>query len=68
MKEEDKKFTVFEIGGKHYECNRLSFGVTNTVPAFHTIIDNFVNRNKLGRTYSLFHDILFGGPSDKEHD
>ena len=50
MNEEDKKFTVFEIGGKLYDCNRLFLGVTNTVPAFHTIIDIFVNRNKLEMT------------------
>ena len=47
LKKEDRQFAAFEVLGKLYKTNGLPFGITNAIPAFQRIIDNFVDQNKL---------------------
>ena len=67
MKEEDKQFTAFEFW-KLYEFNCLPFGLTNTLSAFQGILEKFVDRKKLQRTYLYSDDELFSEQFKEEHD
>ena len=68
MKKEDEQFAAFEIEVKFYEFNRLPFEVTIKVPAFHKIIDYFVNQNKLEWAYPYLYNEKIGGKTKEDHD
>ena len=68
LKEEKKQIAPFEVGGKFYEFNRLSFWVIKALTSFQTIIDNSVDRNRLKRTYSYLYDGTIGAQSKEGQD
>ena len=68
LKDFDKKFAAFAAGGKLYQFIRLPFGITNAVPIFQRIMDDFVSRNKLQDAMSYLDDVQIGGKTKKEHD
>ena len=68
IREEDRKFTAFQARGKLYQFTRIPFGVTNAVPAFQRIMDNFIERNHLKGTEPFLDDIYVGGRTLAEHD
>ena len=51
IRNEDRKYTAFKVGGKLYQFTRVPFGVTNGVSAFQRSIDNIIE-NKNCRIHS----------------
>ena len=68
LKEEERHYTAFEAGGKLYQYKRLPFGVTNGVSVFQRIIDEFISRNNLKKTYAYLDDLTVTGSTLQEHD
>ena len=68
IKDGDRKFTAFAVGGRLYQFTRLPFGLTNAVPAFQRKIDDFVDRNQLCCAFPFLDDVIIGGKTREEHD
>ena len=68
IREEDKKFTAFEANGGLYQLKRMPFGVTNGVPCFQRIMDEFVKDERLDGTHPFMDDIVVAGFTKEEHD
>lgn len=68
IKLEDRPFTAFQAGGGLYQFSRLAFGLTNAVPAFQRIMDEFVRNNGLKKTFPYLDDITICGTTREEHD
>ena len=68
IREEDKKFTAFEANGGLYQFKRMPFGVTNGVPCFQRIMDEFVKDEQLDGTHPFMDDIVVAGFTKEEHD
>ena len=57
IKEEDIKFTAFEVDGQLWEFTRIPFGVTNGVSAFKRTIDKVILREKLQDTFAFMDNV-----------
>jgi len=68
LKTKDFQLTAFEASGRLYEFKRLPFGCTNAVPIFQRTINDFIEKNRLARTYAYLDDIIIGGRTQEEHD
>lgn len=68
LKEEERYYTAFEASGRLFQYKRLPFGVTNGVSAFQRIIDEFISRNNLNKTYAYLDDLTVTGSTLEEHD
>ena len=68
IKLEDRPLTAFQAGGGLYQFRRLAFGLTNAVPAFQRIMDEFVQDYKLKKTFPYLDDITICGTTKEEHD
>ena len=64
----DRRFTAFEAGGKLWELARISFGVTNGVPAFQREMDKMVADEGLSVTFPYLDNITVAGRTQEEHD
>ena len=67
IKEEDRKYTAFEIDGKLYQFTRLPFGVTNGVSAFQTSIHHIIEVEKLDDTFAYIDNLTVCGRTLDEH-
>ena len=68
LKVKDQQFTAIEVEGKLDQFSRLSFGLTNAVPAIQKLIDSFDEQNKLKKTFPYLDDGIIGGRSKEEHN
>ena len=68
IKEEDRKYTAFEIDGKLYQFTRLPFGITNGVSAFQRSIDNIIEIKNLDDTFIYVDNLTVCGRTVEEHD
>ena len=68
IKLEDRPFSAFQAGGGLYQFRRLAFGLTNAVPAFQRIMEEFVQNYKLKKTFPYLDDITICGTTKEEHD
>ena len=68
VKEEDRKYTAFEIDGKLYLFTRLPFGVTNGVSAFQRSIDHIIEVEKLDETFAYVDNLTVCGRTLDEHN
>ena len=68
IKEEDRKYTAFEVDGQLWEFTRIPFGVTNGVSAFQRTIDKLIKVEKLKDTFTFVDNITICGKTKQEHD
>ena len=68
IRNKDRKFTAFEVGGRLYQFTRVSFGVTNGVSAFQRSIDNIIENEKLSDTFVYVDNVTICGKTQGEHD
>ena len=68
MKEEDHKYTVFEIDGKFYQFTFLPFGIANGVSAFQRSIDNIIEIKNLDDTFIYVDNLTVCGRTLEEHN
>ena len=57
IREEDIKFTAFEVDGELWEFTRVPFGVTNGVSGFQRTIDKAVRDQELQDTFSYVDNV-----------
>ena len=68
IKSEDRLYTAFEAEGNLYQFCCLAFSLTNVVPAFQRIVDNFVRDYGLKKTFLYLDDITICGATKEEHE
>ena len=68
LKQYDRKYTAFEAKGQLFEFKRLSFGVTNGVPAFQRAINEIVIEENLTDIFPYLDNVIIGGETEKQHD
>lgn len=68
IKEEDRKYTAFEIDGKLYQFTRLPFGVTNGVSCFQRTIDKIIEDEHLTDTFAYLDNVTICGRTLVEHN
>ena len=68
IKEEDCKYTAFEVDGQLWEFTRIPFGVTNGVSAFQRTIDKVIKMEKLLDTFVFVDNVTVCGRTKEEHD
>ena len=66
--EADRPYTAFEADGRLYQFKRLSFGLTNGVPVFQRVMDEFIAKNNLEDTWAYLDNIILAGMDQEEHD
>ena len=64
----DYSITAFEANGTLYEFKRLPFGITNAVPIFQRVMNDFIKQYELLNTYAYLDDIIIAGSSREEHN
>ena len=65
---EDRHYTAFEAAGGLYQFTRIPMGVTNGVPAFQRIMNNFISEKSLKATVAYVDDVTICGKTQEEHD
>ena len=68
IKEEDIKFTAFEVDGQLWEFTRIPFGVTNGVSAFQRTIDKVILGENLQDTFAFMDNVTVCGRTKEEFD
>ena len=66
IKEEDIKFTAFEVDGQLWEFTRIPFGVTNGVSAFQRTIDKVIQVEQLQDTFAFVDNVTVCGMTKEE--
>ena len=66
IKEEDSKYTAFEVDGQLWEFTRIPFGVTNGVSAFQRTIDKVIEVEKLHDTFAFVDNVTVCGMTKEE--
>ena len=66
IKEEDMKYTAFEVDGQLWEFTRIPFGVTNGVSAFQRTIDKVIETEQLQDTFAFVDNVTIGGNTKEE--
>ena len=61
----DRAFSAFKAGGKPWEFTRISFRVTNGVPAFQREMDKMVEIEGLKDTFPYLDNITVAGRTQK---
>ena len=65
IKPEDRPCTAFEAEGNLYRFCRLAFGLTNVVPTFQRITDDFMD---LRRRFHIWMTSRSAEPTKEEHE
>ena len=66
---DDIPYTAFQVGNELYEWLVMPFGITNAVPIFQRISNDFVDKNNLqGYVFPYLDDWAVGGNTPEEHD
>ena len=68
IKEEDRKYTAFEVDGQLWEFTVIPFGVTNGVSAFQRTIDKVIKEEGLTDTFAFVDNLTVCGRTKEEHD
>ena len=68
IKEEDCKYTAFEVDGQLWEFTRILFGVTNSVSAFQRTIDKVIETEELTGTFAFVDNITVCERTKEDHD
>ena len=68
LRQEDRPYTAFEVNGRLFQFTRMPFGITNAVPTFQRIMDQFIESNQLCNTFAYLDDIIICGQTQEEHD
>ena len=68
LREEDKKFTAFEVNGCLYQFRRMPFGVTNGVATFQRIMNDFITSEGLLDTFAYLDNVAICGKNQAHHD
>ena len=68
IKEEDMKYTAFEVDGQLWEFTRIPFGVTNGVSAFQRTIDKVIETEQLQDTFAFVDNVTICGMTKEELD
>jgi hypothetical protein len=66
IKEEDIKYTAFEVDGQLWEFTRISFGVTNGVSAFQRTVDKVIEVEELQDTFAFVDNVTVCGMTKEE--
>ena len=66
IKEEDIKYTAFEVDGQLWEFTRIPFGVTNGVSAFQRTIDKVIKVEELQDTFAFVDNVTVCGMTKEE--
>ena len=66
IKEEDMKYTAFEVDGQLWEFTRIPFGVTNGVSAFQRTIDKVIETEQLQDTFAFVDNVTVCGTTQEE--
>ena len=66
IREEDCKFTAFEVDGELWEFTVIPFGVTNGVSAFQRTIDKVIKREGLKDTFAFIDNLTVCGNTKEE--
>ena len=61
IREEDRKYTAFEVDGRLYQFTPLPFGVTNGVSAFQRTINKIIEEENLLQTFAFVDNVTIGG-------
>ena len=68
IREEDCKYTAFEVDGQLWEFTRIPFGVTNGVSAFQRSIDKVIQIEGLCDTFAFVDNVTVCGTTKEEFD
>ena len=68
LREDEKKYTAFESGGRLYQFTRMPYGVTNGVSSFQRTIDNIIQKEHIQSTYTYVDNVTVCGKTKSEHD
>ena len=66
IKEEDIKYTAFEVDGQLWEFTCIPFGVTNGVSAFQRTIDKVISVEQLQDTFAFVDNVTVCGRTKEE--
>ena len=68
IRSEDRPFTAFQSGSELYQWKVLPFGLTNAVPVFQRVMNQFIKRHALKCVNVYLDNITVGGEDQKSHD
>ena len=68
IKEEDIKYTAFQVDGQLWEFTGIPFGVTNGVSAFQRTIDKVIETEQLQDTFAFVDTVTVCGRTKEELD
>ena len=66
IREEDCKFTAFEVNGELWEFTCVPFGITNGVSGFQRTIDKVIKSEQLDKTFAYLDNVTVCGNTLKE--
>ncbi|CAM1308932.1 Uncharacterised protein r2_g1910 [Pycnogonum litorale] len=64
----ERPFTAFEAAGDLYQFCRIPMGITNGVPAFQRVMNGFIKKFNLQKTYAYLDDVTIAGETVDEHE
>ena len=67
-RESERIYTAFQADGSLWQWKRISFGLSNAVPAFQRVIDDIIKENDCKGTVAYLDNITVGGKTQEEHD
>ena len=65
---EDRPYTAFQSGSELYQWKVLPFRLTNAVPAFQRLMNEFIKRNQLKGVNVYLDNLTVGGEDQQSHD
>ena len=68
IRPEDRPYTAFQSGSELYQWKVLPFGLTNAVPAFQRLMNEFITRNQLQGVNVYLDNLTLGGVDQRSHD
>ena len=68
IRPEDRPYTAFQSGSELYQWKILPFGLTNAVPAFQRLMNEFITRNQLQGVNVYLGNLTVGGVNQRSHD
>ena len=68
IRPEDRPHTAFQSGYELCQWKILPFGLTNTVPVFQRVMNQFIERHKSKCVNVHLNNVTFGGKDQKSHD
>ena len=68
IKPSDKTYTAFEAGGPLYQFHSVPLELINNIPSFRLIIDKFISKENLQRTYAYIVYENVNGKDRFDHD